>query len=115
MQNAPTIQRNTSKVPVIDDPRPRMARMSIDMDLSQCSLEMAWQLLRPMAEARGYRGLTIGDVELYAASPLDTIAAKLSADNEEFVFHLIPCGMLLSNFTWLLKFGQDAVLSSPSN
>lgn len=114
MAELQAMKRDIDKVPVIDDPRPRVALLSIPMDLSQSALEAAWLLLKPMAEARGFRNMNMRDAEIFAPSTYDVMAAKLASQNS-MKLHLVPCPMLKTNYTWLIKFGSDTVLSVPLN
>ena len=106
--------RDLSKVPIINDPRPRVSRLSIDADINSSSFKSAFLILKDMASARGYRDLMTANVDLYVPSTFEFVGAEMAEEFNVRV-HLVPCSMLKTNFTWLVKFGQDAVLSAPAD
>src|ERR1700722_14945085 len=106
------IDRDLTKVPIINDPRPRVTRLSIDMDIGSSAFKDAFLLLKQIAEARGYQDLTTSDVDLYVPSTCEFNGLEVVKEFNVRL-HLVPCSMLKTNFTWLVRFGQDAVLSAP--
>lgn len=109
-----TLVRDLTKVPIINDPRPRTARLSLDADLSSGPFQDAYLLLKQMAESRGYHDLNTSDIDLYVPSTCEFVGARIVSEFKVRL-HLVPCSMLKTNFTWLIRFGQDAVLSAPSD
>ena len=106
--------RDLSKVPIINDPRPRVSRLPIDADINSSSFKSAFLILKEMAAARGYHELNPHDVDLYLPTTFEFHGDKLQEEFNVRV-HLVPCSMLKTNFTWLVRFGQDAVLSAPAD
>jgi hypothetical protein len=112
----PGLGRQSGKLPIIDDKRARVSTLPIDMDISQTAVEDAWLLLKPMIDARqGYLKATLQDCQLVVSTVCEMLALqvnyKLGLRTSVLV---VPCEMLKTYFTWELRFGLDAVLSTPT-
>ena len=107
--------RDLNKVPIVDDLQSRVVKLNFSVDVSISSVEEAWNILREMVRARGISKPEIEDACLYVPAPCELVGKRVAKELGIHDVVIVPPEMLLSYFTWELKFGLDSVLSTPSN
>ena len=113
--NALVEGRDPKLVPIVDVLRPRVVSLDVPMDISTHAVERAWDVLRQMASARGFPLAQIENTILYVAAPCEIQAKRVAEAVKINSVVIVPPEMLITYYTWVLKFGLDSVLVSPAN